>query len=587
MTTTAADVLVDILHDWGVEVIFGLPGDGINGIMEALRNRQEQIRFIQVRHEEAAAFMACAYAKYTGKLGVCLATSGPGGIHLLNGLYDAKLDGQPVLAITGHHYHDLINTHSQQDVDLDKVFMDVAVYNTRIMGPTHVENVANLACRAALSYRGVAHINFPLDFQSQSVEKKGSMRNLPHHVSNVSVHSVLLPSDEDLQRAAEVLNAGQKIAILAGRGALGVTDELEQVAEILGAPIVKALLGKAAVPDDSPYTTGTIGVLGTKPSQEAFETCDTLLIVGSAFPYLEYYPKPGQARGVQIDIDPFRIGLRYPVEAGLVADSSIALQKLLPLLKRNEDRSFLEQAQSGMNEWRQTMQERGTKQDKPMKPQVVAYELDQRLFDTAIVSADSGTNTTWWARQIPVKRGQMHSVSGTLASMACGLPYAIAAAIAYPNRQAIAFVGDGGFSMLMAEFVTCVKYQLPVKVVIIKNGTLGQIKWEQMMHLGNSEFGCELQSIDFAAFAKACGGTGFTIDDPANCGAILDSALATTGPVVVEAVVDPLEPQVPPLVKSEEVAKLSQALKRGEPNREELAANIVNVSNIERVRELI
>lgn len=293
---------------------------------------------------------------------------------------------------------------------------------------------------------------------------------------------------------------------------------------------------------------------------------------------------------MQIDIDPFRIGLRYPVEAGLVADSSVALQKLLPLLKRNENRSFLEQAQSGMNEWRQTMEERGTKQDKPMKPQVVAYELGKRLSDTAIVSADSGTNTTWWARHIPVKRGQMHSVSGTLASMACGLPYAMlpkgAAAIAYPNRQSIAFVGDGGFSMLMA-FVTCAKYQLPVKVVIVKNGTLGQIKWEQMMHLGNPEFGCELQSIDFAAFARACGGTGFTIDDPANCGAILDSALATPGSVVVEAVVDPLEPQVPPLVKSEEVAMLSQALKRGEPNREELAANIVRVSNIEQVRELI
>ncbi|MGI2908041.1 thiamine pyrophosphate-dependent enzyme [Tolypothrix sp. VBCCA 56010] len=587
MTTTAADVLIDTLHNWGVEVIFGLPGDGINGIMEALRNRQKQIRFIQVRHEEAAAFMACAYAKYTGKLGVCLATSGPGGIHLLNGLYDAKLDGQSVLAITGHHYHDLINTLSQQDVDLDKVFMDVAVYNARVMGPTHVENVANLACRAALSYRGVAHINFPLDFQSQSVEQKGSMRNLPHHVSNVSSHSVLLPSDEDLQRAAEVLNAGKKIAILAGRGALKATDELEQVAETLGAPIVKALLGKAAVPDNSPYTTGTIGVLGTKPSQEAFETCDTLLIVGSAFPYIEYYPKPGQARGVQIDIDPFRIGLRYPVEAGLVGDCRIALQKLLPLLKRNQDRSFLEQAQSGMNEWQQTLEERGTKQDKPMKPEVVAFELGKRLSDTAIVSADSGTNTAWWARHILVKRGQMHSVSGTLASMGCGLPYAIAAQIAYSDRQCVAFVGDGGFSMLMAELVTCVKYQLPVKVVIVKNGTLGQIKWEQMMHLGNPEFGCELESIDFAAFAKACGATGFTIDDPANCGAILDSALATPGPVVIEAVVDSLEPLVPPKVKSEEAAMLSEALKRGEPNREQIAANIVRVSNISQVRELI
>lgn len=587
MTTTAADVLIETLLDWDVRVIFGLPGDGINGIMEALRKRQEQIRFIQVRHEEAAAFMACAYAKYTGKLGVCLATSGPGGIHLLNGLYDAKLDGQPVLAITGHHYHDLINTHSQQDVDLDKVFMDVAVYNSRIMGATHVENVANLACRAALSYRSVAHINFPLDFQSQDAEKKGSMRNLPHHVSSVSTHSVLLPTDEDLQRAAEVLNAGQKIAILAGRGALGATDELEQIAETSGAPIVKALLGKASVPDDSPYTTGTIGVLGTLPSQEALETCDTLLIIGSCMPYIEYYPKPGQARGVQIDIDPFRIGLRYPVEAGLVGDCRVVLQKLLPLLERQDDRRFLEQAQTGMKEWQQEIVNRGTKPDKPMKPQVVAYELGKRLSDTAIVSADSGTNTGWWARHIPVKRGQMHSVSGTLASMACGLPYAIAAQIAYPDRQSIAFVGDGGFSMLMAELITCIKYQLPVKVIIIKNDFLGQIKWEQMMHLGNPEFGCDLQAIDFAAFARACGAKGFTIDDPANCGAILDQALSTSGPVVVEAIVDQLEPLVPPKIKFEEAEKLSESLKRGEPDREEISANITRLSNIATVRELV
>ncbi len=577
--TTAADVLIDTLHNWGVEVIFGLPGDGINGIMETLRKRQDQIRFIQVRHEESAAFMACAYAKYTGKLGVCLATSGPGGIHLLNGLYDAKLDGQPVLAITGHHYHDLINTHSQQDVDLDKVFMDVTVYNARVMGSTHVENLANLACRAALSYRGVAHINFPCDFQSQSVEKKGSMRNLPHHTSDVFAQSVQLPNEEDLQRAADILNAGSKVAILAGRGALGATDELEQVAQKLGAPIVKALLGKAAVPDDSPYTTGTIGVVGTKPSQEVFENCDTLLIVGSSMPYIEYLPKPGQARGVQIDIDPFRLGLRYPVEVGVVGDSRPSLQKLLPMLERNEDQSFLEQAQSGMKDWQQTMEERSTRQDKPMKPQVVAWELGKRLSDTAIVSADSGTNTGWWARQIPVKRGQMHSVSGTLASMACGLPYAIAAQIAYPDRQCVAFVGDGGFSMLMAEFVTCVKYQLPVKVVIVKNGTLGHIKWEQMMNLGNPEFGCELQSINFAAFASACGGVGFTIDDPANCGAILDCALAQPGPAIVEAIVDPLEPLLPPKLPQEEADKLKEALERGEPNAEELAANFSYVSN--------
>jgi pyruvate dehydrogenase (quinone)/pyruvate oxidase len=583
MTNTAADILVDTLINWGVEVIFGLPGDGINGIMETLRNRQEQIRFIQVRHEESAAFMACAYAKYTGKLGVCLATSGPGGIHLLNGLYDAKFDGQPVLAITGHHYHDLINTHSQQDVDLDKLFMDVAVYNARIMGPAHVENVANLACRAALSYRSVAHINFPSDFQSQSCEKN-SMRNLPHHISSYFAQSVKVPRQEDLQRAAEILNAGKKVAILAGQGALEAGDELEQVAETLGAPIIKALLGKAAVPDDSPYTTGGIGVVGTKPSQEALETCDTFLIVGSCMPYIEYYPKPGQARGVQIDIDPFRIGLRYPVEAGIVGDSRLTLQRLLPLLHRNEDRRFLEQAQAGMREWHQLMEERSTRPDKPMKPQVVAWELGKRLADTAILSGDSGTSVTWWSRQIPVKRGQKHSVSGTLASMACGLPYSIAAQIAYPDRQCVAFVGDGGFSMLMVEFITCVKYRLPVKIIILKNNTLGQIKWEQMMNEGNPEFGCDLQPIDFAAFARACGGVGYTIDDPATCGELLDRALAEPGPVIVEAVIDPLEPQLPAELKSEQIEKFSQALQRGEPDREVIAANIQHLSN---VREMV
>jgi pyruvate dehydrogenase (quinone) len=583
MATTAADILIETLYDWGVDIIFGLPGDGINGIMESLRQRQNKIRFIQVRHEEAAAFMACAYAKYTGKLGVCLAPSGPGGIHLLNGLYDAKLDGQPVLAITGHHYHDLINTHSQQDVDLDKVFMDVAVYNTRVMGPVHVESIADLACRAALSYRGVAHINFPVDFQSQNAEKKRSMHNVAHHTSHVFARGSLLPNQEDLQCAAEILSSGKKIAILAGRGALAATDELEQVAQKLGAPIIKAMLGKATVPDDSPYTTGGIGLVGTKPSQEAMENCDTLLMVGTSFPYMEFLPKPGQARGVQIDLDPMRIGLRYPIEVGLVGDSCRTLQALLPLLNHNPDRGFLEQAQASMKDWWQLMEKRSTRQDKPMKPQVVAWELGKRLSDTAIVSADSGTNTTWWARQIPVKRGQMHSVSGTLASMACGLPYAIAAQVAYPERQCIAFVGDGGFSMLMADFVTCVKYQLPVKIVIVKNNTLGQIKWEQMVFLGNPEYACELHSINFAAFASACGGAGFTIDDPAKCGEILDQALATPGPVIVEAIVDPLEPPLPPKVTLDQATKFAESLARGEPNRERIILTVLS----DKVRELI
>src|SRR5437762_2051240 len=426
MASTAADVLIDSLHDWGVDTIFGLPGDGINGTMEALRTRQDKIRFIQVRHEESAAFMACAYAKYTGKLGVCLGTFGPCGIHLLNGLYDAKLDCQPVLALTGMHHHDLIGTLAQQDVELDKLFEDVTVFNQRVMGVTHVENLVDLACRTAISYRGVAHIAFPTDLQEQELSRKqASKRNLPHHTSDVCAQGARLPSAEDLRRAAEILNAGSRIAILAGQGALGAGEQLVAVAEKLGAPIVKALLGKAAVPDDSPYTTGGVGLLGTKPSQTALEECDTVLIAGSSFPYIEFMPKPGQAHGVQIDIDPRRIGLRYPVEAGLVGDCKQALEELLPLLERKDDREFLEQAQKGMAEWQAIMHKQESRLDMPMKPQVVASELGRRLAATAIVSCDSGTNTTWWARHIPAKRGQMYSCSGNLASMASAVPYTI------------------------------------------------------------------------------------------------------------------------------------------------------------------
>jgi pyruvate dehydrogenase (quinone) len=583
MTETAADVLIDTIHDWGVDVVFGMPGDGINGIMEALRTRQDRIRFVQVRHEESAAFMACGYAKFTGKLASCLATSGPGGIHLLNGLYDAKLDGQPVLALTGMAYHDLIGTHTQQDVELDRLFTDVAKYSARVMGAAHVENVADLACRTALAYRGVAHLSMPLDIQEQPLTRKRSKRNVPHHTSDVSARGAQAPAAGDLARAADVLNHGAKIAILAGRGALGATDALEAMADRLAAPVVKALLGKAAVPDDSPYTTGTIGLLGTRPSQEALEECDTLLMVGTSFPYLEFLPKPGQARGVQIELDPARVGLRYPVEVGLVGDSRRTLEALLPLLDGNRNRAFLERAQAGMKEWWALMEERGTRSDTPMKPQVVAWELGRRLGPDAIVACDSGTITTWWARQILVKRGQLHSVSGNLASMACGLPYAIAAQLAYPERPCVAFVGDGGFSMLMSELVTCVKYRLPVKVVVIKNNTLGQIKWEQMVFLGNPEYGCELEPIDFAAVARACGATGFTITDPRDCGRVLDEALATPGPVVVEAVVDPYEPPLPAKITVDQAKKFAQSLIRGEPNREKIALTVL----ADKVRELI
>jgi pyruvate dehydrogenase (quinone) len=580
----ASDVLVECLIDWGVEVIFGLPGDGINGVMESLRTHQDTIKFIHVRHEETAAFMACGYAKYTGKLGVCLSTSGPGGIHLLNGLYDAKMDGAPVLAITGLQFHDLIGTYTQQDVALDKLFMDVCVYNERVMGATHVQNVVDLACRTALAYSGVSHVTIPVDFQEEKVHGwDRSKRNINNHTNAVRASTYKIPERGELERAADILNQGKKIAILAGRGALDATDELEQVAEMLGAPIIKALLGKACVPDDSPYTTGGIGLLGTAPSQEALEQCDTLFMVGSSFPYIEYLPKPGQARGVQIDINPVRLSLRYPMEVGLIGDSKTVLQTLIPLLKKNEDRSFLGKAQSGMKDWWSLIEKRAGRMDKPMKPQVVAWELGKRLRDDAIVSCDSGTIATWWAREIPAKRGQKHSVSGTLATMAPGLPYTLAAQVAYPERQCVAFVGDGGFSMLMADFSTAVKYKLPIKVVIIKNNTLGQIKWEQMVFLGNPEYGVDLEPIDFAAFARACGGVGICVDDPTKCGDAVDQFLNTPGPAILEAVVDPFEPPLPAKIMADQALKFAESLARGEPNRSEIALTVA----ADKIRELV
>ncbi len=584
MATTAADVLVQTLIDWDVTHVFGMPGDGINGIVEALRKKQDKIKFIQIRHEEAAAFMACGYAKFTGKLGVCLATSGPGGIHLLNGLYDAKLDGQPVLAITGLPYHDLINTQTQQDVDLDKLFEDVTVYNARIMGPAHVRTTAELACRTALAYRGVSHLTIPVDMQSMSVSRaERSKRNVPGHAANLMAEGAHIATEEELNAAADILNAGQKIVILGGRGGINARDEVIEVAERLNAPIVKPLLGKGVVPDDHPQTTGGVGLLGTTPSQDALESCDTLFIIGSAFPYIEYYPKPGTARCVQIELDPQRIGLRFPVDAALVGDSATILRRLLPRLNQKQDRSFLETAQSGMKRWRKLLEERGTRTDMPMKPQVVAHELNKLLSDRAIITTDSGTITTWIARHVDMRGDMKFSCSGTLASMGCGLPYANAAALAYPNRQVIAFVGDGGLSMLMGELATTVKYGLDVKIVVIKNNSLGQIKWEQMVFLGNPEYGCELQPIDFTAVARGFGFASFTIEDPADCGNILRDALSTSGPVLVEAIVDPHEPPMPPRVTLEQATNFAQALASGTPNAGKIALTVAS----DTVRELV
>jgi pyruvate dehydrogenase (quinone) len=578
----ASDVLVERLIAWGVDTIFGIPGDGINGVFEALRERKDQIRFIHMRHEESAAFAACAYAKFTGRLGVCIATSGPGGIHLLNGLYDAKMDGHPVLAITGMQHSDLIGTFTQQDVALDKLYIDVTVYNERVMSGAHMESVADLAIRSAIEQRGVAHITIPVDVQVQAAKKGRSDRNPPHHTAATPAFSDHLPSRVDLEHAADILNRGKRIAILAGQGALHATDELERVSEILGAPIIKALLGKAAVPDDSPYTTGGIGLLGTEPSQDALEDCDTLFIIGSSFPYIEFLPEPGSARCVQIDLNPQRISLRYPADVALIGSSKACLQALTPLLKKH-DYGFLKKAQKAKKKWEELMEERGTFHEKPMKPQVVGWELGKRVQPNAIVTSDSGTITTWWARYVPARRGQMHSCSGNLATMACGLPYAIGAAVAWPDRPVWCIIGDGGLSMLMGELITVAAYNLNIKVVVIKNNTLGQIKWEQMVFLGNPEFACDLYPADFAAIARGCGLTAITISEPSECAQQLDSVMTNQGPMLVEAVVDQFTAPMPPKIKPGQAVKFAEALTRGEPNR----TKIILTTAHERVRELV
>jgi pyruvate dehydrogenase (quinone) len=584
MAQTGGDILVETLINSGVDTIFGIPGDGINGVFEALRKRQDKIRFIQVRHEEAAAFAACAYAKFTGKLGVCLATSGPGGIHLLNGIYDAKLDNQPVVAITGAQHHDLIETLTQQDVALDKLFTDATAFSARVMGPAHVENIVEMACRTALAYRQPTHVMIPVDIQSLSVGKGNrSQRNVPHHVSNLMARSGQCPDHEMLQAAAEILNQAEKPFILAGRGAIGAASELIAVGERLQAPIGKALLGKEAVPDDNPYTTGGVGLLGTRPSQEAFEGCDTLLIVGSSFPYIEFYPKPGQAKAVQIELDPKRVGLRYPVDVGLVGDSKLVLSELLPLLKKNESGRFLESAQKGMRDWRDLMDDRGTRRDTPMKPQVVTHELNKLLDDDAIVITDSGTITSWTARHVAMRGDMQFSCSGTLASMACGLPYAIGACIAFPNRQVVAVIGDGSAAMLMGDLVTLKKYDLNAKIIVIKNNTLGQIKWEQMVFLGNPEFACELEPIDFAKVAEGCGINAVSIEDATRCGEQLREALATPGACLIEAVVDPYEPPMPPKVEVKQALHMAEALARGTPDAMKTALTLAS----DTVRELV
>jgi pyruvate dehydrogenase (quinone) len=579
-----ADIIAEALIDWNVNVIFGLPGDGINGFIEALRQRQNKIKFVLVRHEESAAFMACAYAKYTGKLGACVATSGPGAIHLLNGLYDAKADNTPVIAITGTTYSDLMNSSYQQDVNLLQLYSDVAVYNTIINNPEQTEMAVDIACRNAMSQRGVSHLTIPIDVQEMKLKGRYSRHKVGGHTSDVSIPK--FTSDPKLiEKAANILNSGERVVVLVGQGALGAGDEVIAVAERLGAPVVKALLGKAVIPDIHPVSIGGLGLLGTDPASDAMNEADTLLMIGTSFPYIDYLPKPGQAKGIQIDIKAEKIGLRYPVEVGLVGDSRLTLAALLPLLWQKRNLDFLRSKQQAMKNWVDLLKERSTRTDKPIKPQVIAAAVSAELKDDAIISVDSGTITSWAARYINIRKGMKFSLSGTLASMACGLPYAIAAQIAFPERQSVAFVGDGGFTMLMGEFATAVQYDLPIKVVIIKNDILGMIRWEQMAFLGNPEFGVEFTPIDYASFAEACGGKGYSIKEPNEVDSIMHEAMSDKKPAIIEAYVDPFDPPMPPKVEMEFVRKLAESFTKGQPYAKRIGLTLFRNQVHERLKD--
>ena len=543
---TTADILVNALIEWDVSHVFGMVGDGINPIIDALRRQQDRIRFIGVRHEEASAFMASGWAKHTGRLGVCLATTGPGAIHLLNGLYDAAFDGAPVLAITGETFHDLAGLRFVQGVDTKALMQDVAIFNVQVSGPVHAKTVVNQACRAALGNRGVAHLTVAKDVQAMTFSAdKPSMENHGLQTSTSWLPVQDAPALEQLRRAAEILNAGRKVAILVGQGALNARDEVTKIADVLAAPVAKALLGKAVLPDDSPFTTGGIGHLGTRPSEWAMHACDTVLIIGSTMPWIDSYPNPGQARGLQIDRNPDRIGLRFPVEVGLVGDSKTTLAALIPLLNRKRDRGFLEEAQRRMQDWSVLLTQITNSTRVPLRPQVVVKALSDLLAEDAVISLDCGANTHFAARHIHLRARQQLTSPGMLATMAPGLPFAIAAQFAFPKRQSVAVVGDGGFAMLMADLSTAVHHNLPVKIILLKNNSLAEVRFEQE-DLKYPQFGCDLPPIDFVAFARACGAEAYRCARPEEVRPAIQSALRTNKAALVEAIVDPDEKPAKP-----------------------------------------
>jgi pyruvate dehydrogenase (quinone) len=574
MKGNVSDFLLRRLSEWGVKRIYGYPGDGINGVFGALNRASDLIDYIQVRHEETAAFMACSHAKFTGEVGVCVATSGPGAIHLLNGLYDAKLDHQPVVAIVGQQKRTALGGNYQQEVDLISLFKDVAhEYVHMVSTPAQMRHIVDRAMRIAQVERSVCCIIIPNDVQEMDAEKPP--REHGSVFSGIGYRAPrTVPQAEELQRAADILNAGEKVAMLIGAGALHAADEVLEVADLLGAGLAKALLGKAAVPDDLPFVTGSIGLLGTRPSYEMMTDCDTLLMVGSSFPYSEFLPEEGQARGVQIDINGRMTSLRYPMEVNLIGDSAETLRLLIPLLNRKEDGRWRRTIERNVAGWWETLEERAMESADPINPQRVFWELSPRLPDNCILSCDSGSAANWYARDLKIRNGMMASLSGGLATMGCGVPYAIAAKFAHPDRVAIALVGDGAMQMLgMNELITIGKYwqrwsDPRLVVLVLNNRDLNQVTWEQRAMAGDPKFEASQDVPDFpyARFAELIGLQGIRVDRPDQLGDAWERALGADRPVVLEATVDPDVPPLPPHITFKQAKAYASAVLQGDPD---------------------
>ncbi|SCZ63356.1 thiamine pyrophosphate-requiring protein [Thiohalomonas denitrificans] len=574
MADQVSDFLLERLHGWGVRRIFGYPGDGINGIVGALERAKEKLEFIQVRHEEMAAFMASAHAKFTGEVGVCLATSGPGAIHLLNGLYDAKLDHQPVLAIVGQQKTMALGGDYQQEVDLQVLFKDVAhEYIHTIMHPAQLRHVVDRAMRIAMAERQVTAIIIPADIQEQSAVKKPPRMHGSVHSGMGYTAPRVVPRTEDLERAAAVLNAGKKVAVLIGAGAQGARDEVLQVADLLGAGIAKALLGKAVLADDLPFVTGPIGLLGSKPSWKMMSDCDTLFMIGSSFPYSEWLPKEGDARGVQIDIDPRKLSMRYPMEVPLTGDTADTLRALIPFLEKKSDRSWRENIEKEVADWWKTLEARAMESADPINPQRVFWELSAKLPDNCIITADSGSAANWYARDLKIRDGMMASLSGGLATMGPGVPYAIAAKFAHPDRAVIAAVGDGAMQMNgNSELITAAKYYKrwsspTLVIVVLNNHDLNQVTWEQRVLAGDPKNPAtqDIPEFAYAAYAELIGFKGIRVEKPEELAAAFDEALAADRPALVDVRCDPQVPPLPPHIRFDQAKKYMTAILHGDP----------------------